>query len=217
MRPGPTYNPPVPTLALDTSTGTIVVGVVDGSMTLAEERLPDDGSAAQRVLVAVDGVLHAVSLAGSDLDRVVVGLGPGSFTATRIGIATASALAAGWGIPVAGSNGLAALRAGVPDPRAIAVVDARRGEVFAAGPSVAPGAYSPEDLAALAGDGTSLLIGDGACRYRDRLGACGTVPPDDDPRHVASAQALVATAHDEEALAPCYLRDPDARPQVVSR
>jgi tRNA threonylcarbamoyladenosine biosynthesis protein TsaB len=205
----------VPTLALDTSTGTLVVGLIADSSTLAERRCVDDGTAAQSVLVAVDSVLREARIEPQDLDRVVVGVGPGSFTATRIGIATARALADGWDLPVAGANGLDALRRQAGDGDAVAVIDARRGEVFAAAAGIPAGAYRPADLVDVARGGDRLVVGDGARRYRADLERIGVIPPDDDPRHTAGALALVAVARPDGEPTPCYLREPDAQPTAV--
>ena len=65
-----------------------------------------------------------------DLDAIVAGRGPGSFTSIRIGLAIARSLSLTLGIPVAGASTLDAYGGGVP------VLDARRGEVFTTGPRV---------------------------------------------------------------------------------
>ena len=79
---------------------------------------------AKSLLVAADALLKNAGLQPSDLEGVVVGVGPGSFTSIRIGVAVARGLALGLGIPVAGASTLAAFAGGRP------VIDARRGEVF---------------------------------------------------------------------------------------
>src|SRR5207342_1453520 len=123
-----------------------------------------------------------------DLDAVVVGTGPGSFTGTRIGLAVARGLALSLDLPVAGVSTLAALAAGAEG--VVPVVDARRGEVFVPGPL----AVTPAELVFPPG---SVLVGDGACRYRDVLVARGAdVPPADSMLHVprAALHASLATA-----------------------
>ena len=88
------------------------------------------------------------------------------------------------------------------------MIDARRGEVFTTGPSVA----RPEELD-VAG---ARLVGDGALRYRDVFEAAGAeVPPDDDPDHLPHAHLLVGCAAafgPADAVEPVYLRAPDAAP-----
>jgi tRNA threonylcarbamoyladenosine biosynthesis protein TsaB len=139
-----------------------------------------------------------------ELDGIVVGRGPGSFTSIRIGLAMARSLALTLGVPVAGASTLDAYADALP------VVDARRGEVFTTGPRVcAPGELDVRG---------QTLVGDGALRYRELFEAAGaTVPPDDDEAHVPDPRLLVEHAGpfgDAEQVEPLYVRDPDARPQA---
>ena len=154
------------------------------------------------MLAAADELVRGAGLAASDIDALVVGTGPGSFTSIRIGLATARGLALALGIPAAGVSTLQAFAGGMP------VIDARRGEVFVEGPAV----VRPEELE-VAG---LRLVGDGAVRYRGLFEAAGAeVPPDDDPAHVPSAALLAERAGSfgpAAQLEPLYVRDPDAVP-----
>jgi tRNA threonylcarbamoyladenosine biosynthesis protein TsaB len=136
------------------------------------------------------------------LTGIVVGRGPGSFTSIRIGLAVARSLAFALDLPVAGVSTLEAFADGVP------VLDARRGEVFAPGPSVC----APEELDV----GGLRLVGDGAVRYRGIFEARGaSVPPDDDPAHRPDPRLLAERAGSfgpAELVEPLYVREPDARP-----
>jgi tRNA threonylcarbamoyladenosine biosynthesis protein TsaB len=136
------------------------------------------------------------------LDGIVVGRGPGSFTSIRIGLAVARSLSLALDVPVAGASTLDAFAGGVP------VLDARRGEVFAPGPSVCP----PDELD-VAG---RRLVGDGAIRYRSVFEAHGAeVPSDDDPAHLPDPLLLLERAGPfgpAELVEPLYVREPDARP-----
>jgi tRNA threonylcarbamoyl adenosine modification protein YeaZ len=139
----------------------------------------------------------------AEIEGIVVGRGPGSFTSIRIGLAVARTLALTLDVPVAGASTLDALSGGTP------VLDARRGEVFTTGPRVC----APEELD-VAGQ---TLVGDGAIRYREVFEARGaTIPPDDDPVHVPDALRLIEHAGAfgaAELVEPLYVRDPDAKPQ----
>ena len=136
-----------------------------------------------------------------ELDGIVVGRGPGSFTSIRIGLAMARSLALTLDSPVAGASTLDGYRGSLP------VLDARRGEVFTTGPRVlAPGDLEVAGL---------TLHGDGAIRYRELLESRGaTIPPDDDPAHVPDPLLLVERAGSfgaAELVEPLYVRDPDAK------
>jgi tRNA threonylcarbamoyl adenosine modification protein YeaZ len=156
-----------------------------------------DGRRARRakagdLLAAVDELLDDPA----DLEAIVVGRGPGSFTSIRIGLAMAQTLADTLGVPLRGASTLDAFAGGTP------VLDARRNEVFTVGPSVT----RPEELDV---DGRTL-VGDGALRYRQLFEERGaTIPPDDDERHVPDPLRLVDVATDEHT--PLYVRDPDAK------
>jgi len=112
--------------AFDTATSVTSCALVrDGE--LLGERL----TTAKAVLAAADELVADAGLEPGDLDSLVVGTGPGSFTSIRIGLATARGLALALGVPVAGVSTLEAFSGGRP------VIDARRGEVFTAGPALA--------------------------------------------------------------------------------
>lgn len=164
------------------------------------------------------------------VERIAVGIGPGSFTGLRIGIATARALAAATGLSATGVCTLDALGRGLslstPVARAsLAVLDARRGEVFAGlyeadgghvwGPVVCPPDELLERLDEL--PEPPLAGGSGALRFRNELASRDVeMPDDDDPVHRVAARHICALAGAAEAggdlaqLAPIYLRPPDA-------
>jgi tRNA threonylcarbamoyladenosine biosynthesis protein TsaB len=166
-------------------------------------------ASAQHVLGTIDRLLRDCALELKDLDRIVVGRGPGSFTGLRVGIATAQGLAAPNGIELLGATTTAALRRAA-GPAAVAMVDARRGEVFVEGPGLPLTACAPADLTDRLAPGT-MLVGDGAVRYRDFFPDC-VIPEDASPLHVPDAAALAAVAADGEPATPVYARAPDAVP-----
>jgi tRNA threonylcarbamoyladenosine biosynthesis protein TsaB len=191
------------TLAFDTATAVATSALVDGDEVLGERV-----SRAQTLLEDVDALLRQAGAHPSDLDRLAVGLGPGSFTGVRIGLATARGLAFSLDLPGSGVSTLAALAAGAPG--AVPMVDAKRREVFTL-LGGEPRVFTPAELP-LAGGG--ICVGDGAKRYRRLLEERGAVvPPDDDERHLPRARfhaALADEPGDVDELEPLYLRVPDA-------
>ena len=187
-------------LAFDTATDIATSALVDDGKILGE-RL----STARCLLADVDALVEQAGATARDLDALVVGTGPGSFTSTRIGLAFARGLALVHDLPVAGVSTLDALGSAVND--AYPVIDARRGELFVPGPR----AVAPDDLELPA---STLCIGGGAVRYRETLERKGArVPADDDPLHVPHARlhaALAETFEDADSLLPVYVRAPDA-------
>jgi tRNA threonylcarbamoyladenosine biosynthesis protein TsaB len=223
-------------LGLDTSTAASAACVLrsDGEVF---EVAPDPAALtarpahARELMPAVAGVMERAGMDYPDLEAIAVGVGPGTFTGLRIGIATARALASANGLQVRPVSSLAALAAGIEaeeaPPSLLAVIDAKRGEVFAAeyapggdlrwGPLVLP----PEALAErIRSGGTApLAAGDGSVRFRGVLEAAGiSVMPDDSRAHVVRALHVCRLAAPvpgvaPQAVLPDYLRAPDAKPQ----
>ena len=186
-------------LAFDTATDVATSALLDDGEVLGER-----ASVAKTLLEDVDALLRQASARTTDLEALVVGTGPGSFTSTRIGLAVARGLGLALRIEGAGVSTLDALALGADG--GMPVIDARRGEVFVLGPaSVAPGEVDAAGR---------LLVGDGAVRYRELLEANGgEVPPDDDPRHRPRAvfhARLAGALGPVDAIAPIYARAPDA-------
>jgi tRNA threonylcarbamoyladenosine biosynthesis protein TsaB len=189
------------TLAFDTATGVATSALLDGDEVLGER-----WSRAQTLLEDVDALLRQAGAHPADLQRLAVGIGPGSFTGVRIGLAAARGLALSLGVEGAGVSTLAALAAGAPG--AVPVIDAKRREVFTL-VGGEPAVLRPEELQV---DG-AVCVGDGAVRYRALIvERGGTVPLDDDERHLPRARfhaALAGEPGDIEAIEPLYLRVPD--------
>ena len=230
-------------LGIDTSTAATAAAVWAPDGPALEAR--DDPTAgerprhASRLLALVEEVLRETGW--DEIERIAVGVGPGGFTGLRHGIATARALAQGRGLPLAGVSSLEALArgaraeagaapaaaAGAGDRAVLAVIDARRGEVFAAAWQGAerlldPVAIAPGELAARLGAGrlaAPLAAGDGAVRFREQLERAGAAVPDDrSPAHRVSAIEICrlgATGEvtDRDRLVPDYRREPDAKPR----
>jgi tRNA threonylcarbamoyl adenosine modification protein YeaZ len=187
-------------IAFDTATD-----VATSALVLDGRVLGQRTGTARGLVGDVDALLAEADATPADLDALVVGTGPGSFTSTRIGLAFARGLALALEIPGAGVSTLDALA--TSSLGAFPVVDARRQEVFVCGPRVLP----PDDLELQPG---TTCIGNGAVRYRatiERLGA--VVPPDGDARHVPHAHlhaALAVEYGSVESIEPIYVRAPDA-------
>lgn len=178
-----------------------------------------------RLLAEVEAAAEAAG-GWEGVDVVAPGLGPGSFTGLRIALATARGLATALDVRLAGVCTLDALGRGMAEKdregARLAVLDARRGEVFAAlygtgGERVwDPFVCRPEEL----GERLSGLAdapwaaGSGALRFRQELAPRGVEIPDDaDPVHRVAARhlcALAAAGEGGDPLVPIYLRPPDA-------
>jgi tRNA threonylcarbamoyl adenosine modification protein YeaZ len=112
-------------LAIDTSTSRTSVAIIDGDTVLFSGY--KDGATAHGPSLPA---LVQEGLAVSDVDEVVVGMGPGPFTGLRVGIAFAQSFALARQIPVRGVCSLDAIAAHVNEPDFIVTVDARRKEVY---------------------------------------------------------------------------------------
>jgi tRNA threonylcarbamoyladenosine biosynthesis protein TsaB len=206
-------------LALDASTPVTTVALAreNGREVLAEVFVTARG-ASETLLPAIHA---ALDLAGEDLGsvgRVLAGVGPGTFTGIRIAAATARALAAGTGTSLSKNSTLDALAAPALSCSGdvLAVLDARRGQVFArryseAGPTTSIYCLRPEELSV---GGEPFVVGDGAVRYRGALTGVGRLPPDGSPLHRVTAVGHVISADltpvSPDELVPIYVREPDA-------
>jgi len=187
-------------LAFDTATDRATSALVGDGEVLGERV-----SRASTLLADVDALVRQAGAHPRDITGLALGIGPGSFTGIRIGLAAARGLALALDVPAAGVSTLDALAAGAPG--AIAVIDAKRREVFIAGPR----AIAPAELELEAG---ATYVGDGAVRYRELFEQAGAeVPPDADERHLPRARfhAELATEFGPvELVEPLYVRLPDA-------
>lgn len=170
-------------LALDTSTPVGSVAVAEGARVVARALLTKQARHASALLPAVDEALGAAGIEPADLEGIVVGEGPGSFTGIRVAAATAKGLARAWQRPLHAVSSLAgeALAHDGP-PIRYALFDARAervyGACFGVGSSrvealVEPHAAELRDL--LAGDvpAGAAFFGDGALKHRAVIEGAG--------------------------------------------
>jgi tRNA threonylcarbamoyladenosine biosynthesis protein TsaB len=219
-------------LSIETATAVTAIGLLDDGDVL-EELADTERRHTEALAPACARLLAARGVAPAQLDAVVVDVGPGLFTGLRVGIAFAKGLcvATGCGLYAVSSTetlACAAFEAGITGV-VLAVVDARRGEVFAgcydAG-AVRPvphgdvAVLGPAELAErLAKEGSAVTaVGDGATRYRAELERAGVTVRDDVAvplpsaalRLVARRAAAGEVALHHQEVHPTYLREADA-------
>jgi tRNA threonylcarbamoyladenosine biosynthesis protein TsaB len=247
-------------LGLDTATHATVLALrLSDGRTLQAHDDPDPGDHpghATRLLDLARGLLAEADVAWSEIGRIAVGVGPGTFTGLRVGVATARGLAQSLSAQLVGVSSLQALAAvalvdgaGTGEDGSsladvvLAVIDARRGEVFAAAYErdgaacepyrlTEPRALAPQELGGVVaqaeGAGAAparrwLAVGDGALRYRSDLATAGvSCPEDSSPLHRVSAGAIcelgarAQVAVGSEQVLPDYRRRPDAELALAS-
>jgi tRNA threonylcarbamoyladenosine biosynthesis protein TsaB len=190
-------------LAFDTATRLATSALVRDGEVLGERV-----SRAVSVLADAHELCEEAGVSARELEALAVGIGPGSFTGIRIGLASARALAFAVDLRVAGVSTLDALAAGTTG--ALPVIDAGRREIFTLLDGV-PTTTTPDELVL---EPRTVCVGDGALRYRAQLEAAGAeIPPDDADVHVPRARFHAALAREfgpAESVEPLYLRVPDA-------
>lgn len=187
----------------------VAIGTPDG--VIASAQVTRGPRHAEILVPSIQFVCEHAGIPLADVDVIAVDIGPGLFTGLRVGIATAKGLAQGLDVPMVGVSSLDLLahplRHGATD--IVSVIDARRGEVYAARYGVADGELKrvidpivlpPENLLGLVGD--AVMVG-------DTLGDHGAVFA------LPMADTLVVLARDREpvplsAITPLYLRKSDA-------
>ncbi len=223
-------------LALDTSTAQISVAIGDAGRTLGAVQLTGGRRHAEQLAPAIDYLRRELDVDLGHLAAIAVGVGPGLFTGLRVGVTTAKVMAQALRIPVVGipSLDLVAYPLRYSDRLVVAVLDARRREVFSARYRAVPGGvqreseyavFAPTELVAeLAGEMAPdrpgiLLAGDGVDRFRAEFAALERAELAGAEFAAPSVAALVelATARAEREefeapweLQPLYLRGSDA-------
>jgi tRNA threonylcarbamoyladenosine biosynthesis protein TsaB len=240
MQPAPnadrTATEPKLVLALDTSGPACAAALaqMDGTALriVASRTEPMERGHAERLVPLIGDLLGEAEASWSDLGRVGVTAGPGSFTGVRVGIAAARGLALALGIPAVGIGTLDAfldMDGPGTEGTEIACLDARRGEIYvlardAGSRSVLLPTAAMEPSAAaqrLVADGVApyRLIGSGApllaaSLAQDAPGVAVSILSAARTPDIASVARLAAAATPGRPPVPLYLRGPDAKPQT---
>jgi len=212
-------------LALETATPHATVAIVRDGELLAGRVLFETRRHAESLAAAIDEVLAEAGMGAGELAGILVGEGPGSFVGVRVAIAHAKGLATALRVPLVGLCTLTAIAAGEGrDGEGYAMLDARRGEVYARRVRRAGGAVealaealvlAPADAAALAAD-AAFVVGN-AGTLLGQLGAPLEERAGPTPAGLAqAARSRLAGAWRDERLdlVPRYGRAPDARPSA---
>ena len=218
-------------IGFDTATDDTVVAAIDGGEAVFERLIGpgENGKPVHSETLLATMNEAAETLGGwADVNRIAVGTGPGTFTGIRIGIATANGLALSTGVELAGVSTLEALSLPMlnGEDAVLPLLDARRGEVFAAlyaadgSVEWPPFASGPEELgqriAAL--ERPPRVGGPGAVRFMDELTRAGVAIADSEAdihhlsgRSICELGAAIGRVDQSIPLEPTYLRVPDAQ------
>lgn len=212
-------------LAIDTALNACSVAITDGGRTLARLISAGGKGHAERLLPLIEEARLQAGIALTALDGIAATIGPGSFTGIRTALATARGLGLALDRPVYGVTTTQALAAAAARPgrATVAVIDARRDEVylqvFAAHDGEGPGSATTAPLLLALKDAAALLpaepltlVGSGSALLADTFGRAdlhlSPVTPDPDP--VIVARIAAAMPKPQAAPAPLYVRPPDA-------
>lgn len=203
-------------LVIDTCLGACQVGRFDAGRMLAGLSEPMERGHQERLAPMAAEVMAGADFA--DVEKIVVTIGPGSFTGLRVGLAFAKGVQLATGAPLAGVGTLEALAASVEGGAAAGVIDARRGLVYVQAfeggqplvePDIVPMADAARRLAMLV---DLTLVGPGAHLLAVELPSakldCRAAPD------LATLGRLAKAAEPASDLRPLYLRAPDVRPML---
>ncbi len=219
-------------LGIDTATVQVSCAVGGHEGVLASTLSARGKRHAETLTPAVQFSCQQARIELTEISVVAVDLGPGLYTGLRVGVASAKAMAHALRVPMIGvpSLDLLAFPVRFTSKLIVAVLDARRSEVFYAFYRQVPGGVqrlgghrvgTADDLASelLASGEECLLVGDGALRYREVFDGLNKVDIVGEELAYPSASSLVMLAHAQALreqwvkpweLTPLYLRKPDA-------
>lgn len=218
-------------IGFDTATDDTVVAASDGEEIVFERLIGpgDNGKPVHSETLLATMNEAAEALGGwADVNRIAVGTGPGTFTGIRIGIATANGLALSTGVELVGVSTLETLSLPMRSGEApvLPLLDARRGEVFAAlyeadgTEAWPPFAAGPDELVSRLGElkRSPRVGGPGAVRFMDELTRAGVkiAGPEAGIHHlsgrfICELGATIGRVDQSIPLEPTYLRVPDAQ------
>jgi tRNA threonylcarbamoyladenosine biosynthesis protein TsaB len=220
-------------LGFDTSTSVGSVALSQSNNLICENNLEIERTHMERLFPAIDSLLRSNGFSITDVDGVAVGLGPGSFTGTRIGVTVARGLIQALNKSLVGISSLDILAYGLfsDERRICAIIDARRGEVYTAFYKFSNGrlerlslyrTVSPEELSVEVGDceEKTVLVGNALAVYGDIFKKY-TKMVDFAPSELWFPKAsnlikltlprfLMSQTDDVFQLSPLYVRPPDA-------
>lgn len=232
-------------LAIDTATDALSVALTRDNSVLGESTLDAERRHLELLLPEIHGILSAAGCRVRDINAIVVGTGPGTFSGLRVGIATARGLAQALEIPLRGSSTLKAQAMGIADRNCkpgdfiLPVIDAKRGQVFSQLYRMeGGGVVTPESDVSCIGPSSLvkniesagkvvLAAGNGALAYYDLFNASKLInlPASDNGCHKVRAVFHFLFAEEDKsfktanmmAVLPAYIREPDADMTVLER
>jgi tRNA threonylcarbamoyladenosine biosynthesis protein TsaB len=212
-------------LGIDTSTRRASVALWENGTVIARTTAEQPMQHAERMISLVDAAIGMAGWPKSSLDLVACGVGPGSFTGVRVGIATAKGIAFGLSRPLVGVGSLEAMARALRSDAEVIVplVDAKKGEVFlAAYDAAGAGLLDPMHLASARVAATLAKFAAKRAVVLGEIAACidtGTIKAHRDPSTDLPDAAAVAMVGAERmatlgpcnlhALEPAYVRPPD--------
>lgn len=203
-------------LGFDTVSSLCSVSIYDGTYHTFET--PSSYGHARELMPLVARALESLGYGLKDMDALVVGLGPGSFTGIRIGLATALGLSMGSGVPCFGVDSLLSRSYGIEGEIRVPLMDARRGNVYGA----CFGAYQKEpfngpfsQLLKELGERKAVFIGEKLEAFMEMAG--------ENHRFVAAhfpAEGVIRAYLEGKALKelrPIYLRETEAQRRLEEK
>jgi tRNA threonylcarbamoyladenosine biosynthesis protein TsaB len=197
-------------VAIETSSQIGTIAAFDGERLVGERASSVRNAHGESLVGLLDELFRELGWAPADVARWAVGVGPGSFTGTRVAVATVKGIALATGAEIAAVTGFEALAHGVTEP-CVTLLDAGKGEVFFQLPGEAPGHASLDVVRdALPARGVKVAVGAPALALAADGVQVLAEPPHDVPRAtVIGVLGRVRAPADLDALEPLYVRPPD--------